>query len=105
LIPFYHQHGESPGGTVFSTFQAFSVIENSCSETADYTRGVNTPNGKIQKNKNKAKLNLTLPDELRNKLEQMTALENRFPFQSYRGYGWWTLGAIGQTAGRAGLVD
>jgi hypothetical protein len=42
---------------------------------------------KSKKNKNTAKLNLTLPDELRNKLEQMTALENRFPFQSYRGYG------------------
>ena len=34
-------------------------------------------NGKIQKNKNKAKLNLTVRGEQRNKLEQMASLENR----------------------------
>ena len=32
---------------------------------------------KFKKNKNKAKLNLTVRDEQRNKLEQMAALENR----------------------------
>ena len=32
---------------------------------------------KSKKNKNKAKLNLTVRDEQRNKLEQMAALENR----------------------------
>jgi uncharacterized protein (DUF1778 family) len=34
-------------------------------------------NGKIQKNKNKPKLNLTVGEEQRNKLEQMAALEKR----------------------------
>ena len=32
---------------------------------------------KSKKNKNKAKLNLTVRDEQRNKLEQMASLENR----------------------------
>ena len=32
---------------------------------------------KTKKNKNKAKLNLTVRDEQRNKLEQMASLENR----------------------------
>jgi hypothetical protein len=32
---------------------------------------------KSKKNKNKAKLNLTVREELRNKLEQMASLENR----------------------------
>jgi hypothetical protein len=32
---------------------------------------------KFKKNKNKAKLNLTVRDEQRNKLEQMASLENR----------------------------
>ena len=32
---------------------------------------------KSKKNKNKAKLNLTVRDEQQNKLEQMAALENR----------------------------
>ena len=40
-------------------------------------RGVKTANGKIQKDKNKAKLNLTVREEQRNKLEQMASLENR----------------------------
>src|SRR5437667_11174345 len=33
---------------------------------------------KSKKNKNKAKLNLTVREERRNKLEQMASLENRF---------------------------
>src|SRR4030095_13188660 len=33
--------------------------------------------GKFKKNKTKAKLNLTVRDEQRNKLEQMASLENR----------------------------
>jgi uncharacterized protein (DUF1778 family) len=33
--------------------------------------------GKFKKNKNKSKLNLTVRDEQRNKLEQMASLENR----------------------------
>jgi uncharacterized protein (DUF1778 family) len=33
--------------------------------------------GKSKNNKNKAKLNLTVRDEQRNKLEQMASLENR----------------------------
>jgi hypothetical protein len=40
-------------------------------------RGVKTANGKIEKNKNKPKLNLTVREEQRNKLEQMASLENR----------------------------
>ena len=35
------------------------------------------PMAKSKKNKNKAKLNLTVRDEQRNKLEQMASLENR----------------------------
>src|SRR5258707_10450188 len=35
------------------------------------------PMAKPKKNKNKAKLNLTVRDEQRNKLEQMASLENR----------------------------
>ena len=42
---------------------------------------------KSKKNKNKGKLNLTVRDEQRNKLEQMASLENRSALQSYRGYG------------------
>ena len=34
-------------------------------------------NGKIQKEQNKPKLNLTVREEQRNKLEQMASLENR----------------------------
>ena len=34
-------------------------------------------NGKIQREQDKAKLNLTVRDEQRNKLEQMASLENR----------------------------
>jgi hypothetical protein len=41
-------------------------------------RGVKKlPMAKSKKNKNKAKLNLTVRDEQRNKLEQMASLENR----------------------------
>ena len=41
-------------------------------------RGVkNCEMAKSKKNKNKAKLNLTVRDEQRNKLEQMASLENR----------------------------
>ena len=40
-------------------------------------RGVKTANGKIQKEQNKPKLNLTVREEQRNKLEQMASLENR----------------------------
>jgi hypothetical protein len=36
------------------------------------------PMAKPKKNNNKAKLNLTVRDEQRNKLEQMASLENRF---------------------------
>ena len=35
------------------------------------------PMAKSKKNKNKAKLNLTVREEQRNKLEQMASLENR----------------------------
>ena len=38
-------------------------------------RGVKTANGEIQENK--AKLNLTVCEEQKNKLEQMASLENR----------------------------
>jgi uncharacterized protein (DUF1778 family) len=37
----------------------------------------NSANGKIQKEQNKAKLNLTVREEQRNKLEQMASLEKR----------------------------
>jgi len=37
--------------------------------------------------KNKAKLNLTVREEQRNKLEQMASLGEPFRVQSYRGYG------------------
>ena len=39
---------------------------------------------KFKKNNNKPKLNLTVRDEQRNKLEQMASLENAFRLQSYR---------------------
>ena len=40
-------------------------------------RGAKTAMAKSKKNENKAKLNLTVRDEQRNKLEQMASLENR----------------------------
>ena len=40
-------------------------------------RGVKLRMAKSKKNKNKAKLNLTVRDEQRNKLEQMASLEKR----------------------------
>jgi len=42
---------------------------------------------KSKKNKNKAKLNLTVREEQRNKLEQMASFREPFRLQSYRGYG------------------
>jgi uncharacterized protein (DUF1778 family) len=42
---------------------------------------------KSKKNNNKAKLNLTVREEQRNKLEQMASLENRSVSKPYRGYG------------------
>jgi uncharacterized protein (DUF1778 family) len=42
---------------------------------------------KSKKNQNKAKLNLTVREEQRNKLEQMASLENRSLSNLYRGYG------------------
>ena len=44
---------------------------------------------KPKKNKNKPKLNLTVRDEQRNKLEQIGLLKQPFRLQSYRGYGQW----------------
>ena len=40
-------------------------------------RGVRLPMAKSKKSKNKAKLNLTVRDEQRNKLERMASIENR----------------------------
>jgi len=42
---------------------------------------------KSKKNKNKPKLNLTVREEQRNKLEQMDVFREAFRLQSYRGYG------------------
>jgi hypothetical protein len=41
---------------------------------------------KSKKNKNKPKLNLTVREEQRNKLEQMAPLENRSVFLAKRGF-------------------
>jgi uncharacterized protein (DUF1778 family) len=55
---------------------------------------------KSKKNKTKAKLNLTVRDEQRNKLEQMASLENRSVSNLVEGYGRRTLEAIGRAARR-----
>jgi hypothetical protein len=49
-------------------------------------RGEKSANGKIQKHENKAKLNLTLREQQRNKLEEMGLFREPIRLQSYRGY-------------------
>jgi uncharacterized protein (DUF1778 family) len=51
----------------------FSVYAIDCEKRC----GKKLPMAKSKKNKNKAKLNLTVREEQRNKLEQMASLENR----------------------------
>ena len=60
----------------YATFLAYRIY---CFQPADRReeRGVKLRMAKSKKNKNKAKLNLTVRDEQRNKLEQMASLENR----------------------------
>ena len=55
---------------------------------------------KSKKNKNKPKLNLTVREEQRNKLEQMASLENRSVSNLIEVMADETLGAIGRAAGR-----
>jgi uncharacterized protein (DUF1778 family) len=55
----------------------FSVYFSACVIGNEKRRCKKLPMAKSKKNKNKAKLNLTVRDEQRNKLEQMASLENR----------------------------
>jgi len=59
---------------------------------------------KSKKNKNKRKLNLTVREEQRNKLEQMAALENRSLSNLVEVMADETLGAIGRAAGHCALI-
>ena len=56
---------------------------------------------KSKKNKNKAKLNLTVREEQRNKLEQMASLENRSVSNLIEVMADETLGAMGREQGVA----
>ena len=57
--------------------RCFSVYFSICAIGCEKRRVENCPMAKSTKNKNKAKLNLTVRDEQRNKLEQMASLEKR----------------------------
>jgi hypothetical protein len=52
-------------------------ISSACEIDYERTRGKKLRMTKSKKKNNKAKLNLTVRDEQRNKLEQMASLENR----------------------------
>ena len=56
-------------------FLAYSL--SACVIGDEELRGKQLPMAKSKKNNNKPKLNLTVRDEQRNKLEQMASLENR----------------------------
>jgi uncharacterized protein (DUF1778 family) len=58
-------------------FNVYNSLLSACVIAYRRTRCKKAANGKIQKNNNKAKLNLTVREEQRNKLEQMASLENR----------------------------
>ena len=58
-------------------FLAYKIIAFSLRNRLWRTRCKKLPMAKSKKNKNKAKLNLTVRGEQRNKLEQMASLENR----------------------------
>ena len=55
----------------------FSVYFSACVIGYEERAGKNCKMAKSKKNKNKPKLNLTVREEQRNKLEQMASLENR----------------------------
>jgi hypothetical protein len=57
--------------------EAFRVYFSICAINCEKRCGKKLPMAKSKKNKNKAKLNLTVRDEQRNKLEQMASLEKR----------------------------
>ena len=58
-------------------FLAYKILRSACLIGYEDRGGVKLRMAKSKKNKIKAKLNLTVRDEQRNKLEQMASLENR----------------------------
>jgi hypothetical protein len=63
--------------TFTTTVLAYKIISFSLRNRRLKDEVQKTANGKTKKNKNKAKLNLTVREEQRNKLEQMASLEKR----------------------------